>query len=279
MASYIADPCPEPSMSKGVVKTLFEKTPLHAHHEHPRLGGNNGESSSRADKGSSAHQYALGGESRIHFVEALNKDGEQVADWRTKAAKEERDEARADGKIPMLQKDRQKLEDMGGKAREFIAANFGEVDTEQTAIVKRNGVWLRCRPDIVKKGAELWVDYKTVTNADQAAWVKSTMFSAGYDIQGTNYAIAAQELAGIVSPIILFMLQELEPPFAISVVGLDEPAIELAARKIDAVSPVWRRCLDSDTWPGYSPKPYWAMPPTYVEWDVEQREAMQGALK
>src|SRR3972149_5802627 len=52
------------------------------------------EDSERFDLGRAAHAYLLEGESGFAIIEA--------ADWRTKAAKEARDAARAAGKIPLL---------------------------------------------------------------------------------------------------------------------------------------------------------------------------------
>ncbi len=38
-AVYFADPAAQPSLTQSIAKILIEKSPLHAWHEHPRLGG------------------------------------------------------------------------------------------------------------------------------------------------------------------------------------------------------------------------------------------------
>ena len=38
-ATYHADPCIEPSASSGILRLLMDRTPMHAHAAHPRLGG------------------------------------------------------------------------------------------------------------------------------------------------------------------------------------------------------------------------------------------------
>ena len=92
---YHADPCPEPSLSSSTIKTMLERTPRHAFHDHPRLGGMRLESSSAAQTlGSVVHAMVLGAGRQWHVIDA--------DDWRTKAAKAERDAAESVGKVPIL---------------------------------------------------------------------------------------------------------------------------------------------------------------------------------
>ena len=98
LTDYIADPAPEPSLSSSLAHTLITQTPIHAFMRHPRLNpGAPREESNKMDIGTIAHGLLLeGDESRIVLIEA--------EDWRTKEAKEQRDQAYADGKVPLLAK-------------------------------------------------------------------------------------------------------------------------------------------------------------------------------
>ena len=79
MSEYLADPCPQPSLSTGVVYDLLQRSPLHAHSGHPRLGGNLGEPTARGDLGSAIHSLVLGGHDVVYAPP-------EFADWRKKLA-------------------------------------------------------------------------------------------------------------------------------------------------------------------------------------------------
>ena len=114
---YHQDPCPTPSLSSSVAKVLLRQSPAHAAMQHPKLNNNyvNAESS-RFDLGTIAHALLLEDDSsRLITIEA--------DDWRTKAAKEARDAARAEGKIPILTKQAAHLLKMVGTARDFLRSS------------------------------------------------------------------------------------------------------------------------------------------------------------
>jgi hypothetical protein len=84
-----------PSLSKSIIADLINKSPAHAREAHPRLNPNfSRDDDPKYDLGNVAHQLFLEG---IDAVAVCPFD-----DWRTKAAKEAREAARADGRIPML---------------------------------------------------------------------------------------------------------------------------------------------------------------------------------
>lgn len=80
-ATYHADPCPSPSLSSGIIRAL-QRSPAHAHHAHPRLGGAVSESTQAQDDGAVLHALILGYDPTAWIVEA--------EDWRGKAAQQER---------------------------------------------------------------------------------------------------------------------------------------------------------------------------------------------
>src|SRR5271156_5921927 len=96
MDVYQSDPCPAPSLSSGIANILLTQSPAHARLAHPRLNpAYQRETDSRMDIGSIAHAMLLErDESAVVIVDA--------PDWRTKAAKEARDGAWAEGKHAIL---------------------------------------------------------------------------------------------------------------------------------------------------------------------------------
>src|SRR5690242_20841585 len=95
-ADDIAD---RPSLSASIAHLLVNQTPWHAWAAHPKLNPHY-ERVERDifDLGNVAHQLILEGDAeRVAVIDC--------SDWRTKDAREQRDEARAEGKVPLLRKD------------------------------------------------------------------------------------------------------------------------------------------------------------------------------
>jgi hypothetical protein len=266
MDRYVADPCPEPSISKGTVRKLVLRSPLHAKLDHPRLSDKPSDDSSRADFGSAAHQGLLGGD----MIEVID-----AKDWRTKAAKEDRDAARARGSIPILSKDSEAIWAMLKISRARLE-DFGAGKTEQTLIWQDGGAWCRTRPDYLSDDRLLAGDYKTTKNADPSEWIRHTLTAQGYDIQAALTLRALEILLGPADREYIFLLQEIEPPYACSRVGAGPQTIELANRKIDAALRIWRGCIGANDWPGYDDRIHWAEPPASAVWDWENRAVAYG---
>lgn len=284
IADYIADPCPEPSLSKGTIALLHKRSPIHAWKAHPRFGGQSSDSY-RADIGSAAHAVLLGGDERIVYCDAEYKSGprkgQTVADWTAKAAQEFQNAAWKEGLIPVLLGDQQRIELMSKIASTAIRAKSTELttslesddgDTEQTLIWKDDGVWCRARPDWLSKNRDLVIEYKTTTNADPHAWTRRTLIAGYYDIQAAHVLRGLDVLFGEKQRTYLLLVQEIDDPYASSWVGVS-PELEEHARteKIMKVLPIWRRCIETDQWPGYSQEVYWADVQTGDAWDSEAR--------
>ncbi len=263
MMDYVNDlVCPEPSISKGVIDRIVNRSPLHAHHEHPRLGGKKQDGSSRADLGSAAHDYLLGGDQGVEFVD--------YNDWRTKDAKAQRDAIRANNAIPMLEKDRYRLDEMSAAARERLE-DFGPGDTEHVLLWSEDGTWMRTRPDWISEDRRVVIDYKTAKNADPISWIKSSLNGTPYDIGASLVLRGLGKVFGKSRRDFYWLVQEIEPPFACSLVGPGPEMLELAERKIEAGLRVWRECMERKQWPGYDSRIHWAEVPQYQVWDFENR--------
>jgi hypothetical protein len=259
MSAYVADPCPEPSLTKGTVKEIIYRTPAHAHYKHARLGGHDS-NSARSDLGSGAHSDLLGG-AEIDYIDADN--------WKKKADQEKQRRARSDGKIPLLEKQRDGISKMSEAARlKLLEIGIDSFDSERTIIWQEDGVWLKTRPDIIATARYL-IDYKTAKNADPIAWTKSTVVSGGYDIQAAMAVRGLERLTGDHREY-LFLVQETEPPFCASLVGVDTGMLDLANQKIDRALPIWRECLANNHFPGYGHGIHWATVPV---WEINDFEA------
>lgn len=278
LAEYVADPAPSPSLSSGISRALLEESPLHAFHKHPRLNPHYQQDHKTAfDLGTVAHAILLEGDyKKIAVVNAT--------DWRTKEAKEARDEARANGMTPILVEQMTEVELMVEEAKRAIAdSELASVftpdggDSELTLIWQdASGVWCRSRPDRLSKDRRIIVDYKTTgASAEPNAWTKGPMIGNGCDLQAALGLRGIKAITGQDGCKFVFLVQESIAPYAVSFVGFGEQFKFYADTRIDRAIKLWGRCLKTNHWPGYTNRIAWVSPPQYKcnEWDAQIEEA------
>ena len=144
---YHQDPCPAPSLSASIANILLTQSPQHAWCAHPKLNPHyQREERETLDLGTAAHAYLLQGSTDFEVIAA--------PDWRTTAAKQAREAARATGKVPILAHRWDELRAMGLHA--WVALLAQEPPTpftkaagaaEQTLIWREDEVWCRARLD------------------------------------------------------------------------------------------------------------------------------------
>lgn len=264
LADYVADPAPSPSLNTSTAMALLTQTPFHAKLQHVRLNPDATKSeSSRADLGTIAHALLLEDDkSRMVEIDA--------EDWRTKAAKEQRDMARAEGKIPILRKDYVEVLEMVNAAHMFLmgselCADWLGATPEQTLIWREGGVWCRSRPDKLSQDGKVYFDYKTTNSAHPSAFVK-TAINQGYDIQAALGARGVKAVFGVDCQVV-FIAQEIEPPYLCSLVSLSPMFRAIASERLELALVQWGRCLNTNQWAGYPDKVATVDPPGWYGHD------------
>lgn len=246
---YHADPCPEPSLSASIAKILLEKSPQHAWYAHPRLNPDyRAEEAAVFDYGTAAHAMLLEGTQKNLVIV-------QADDWRTKAARDARDDARATGKTPILERQVEKVSKMVRAAKAAIVATelssiFKLGKPERTLIWKESGIWCRSRLDMLDEKNAIIMDYKTTTNAEPLYLCRRMLVQMGYDVQAEFYTRGYRALSGKQAAFV-FLFQEIDPPYACSLVSLAPSLADLAKRKVDMAIKRWGQCLGGLGWPGY----------------------------
>ncbi len=280
--AYHADPVIKPSLSSSVARILIDKTPRHAWVAHPRLNPDyEPEVSTKFDLGSVGHTYMLRDVGGVRVVDA--------ADWRTKAAKEARDEARENCQTPILVGQMDEVQKMVAAGREQIAMLDDEADrrafvqgtgrAEQTLVWKEGEVWCRARLDWEPDLRDVFHDYKTTSaSAEPETWAR-TLYGFGGDVQAGFYRRGLRAVLGIELPEWRFIVQEIKAPYALSVVALGAGALDMAERKAKWAIDTWARCMAEDKWPGYPSKPYYIDPPSYEETRWCAREDQHTAAR
>lgn len=214
------------------------------------------------DVGHAAHAAVLGVGLELVVVDA--------DDWRTKAAKEARDAAYAEGKCPVLAKEKAAVDAMASEIRRHpIASKLLDHGRPEVSVFWRDeerNIDRRARFDWLPHGdGGLLVvpDYKTTASAEPRAFARS-IFSFGYDMQAVFYMDAIRA-AGIAEDVeFRFIAQETTPPYLITVHELDDNALVVGRKRVDEACAVFRECTETGIWPGYSDGIELVPPPGYL---------------
>lgn len=246
---YHKDPCPKASLSRSIIKDLLFDCPYRAWLNHPRLNPDwqPEEENTKFDIGTSAHQIFLEG---IDKVKVIDFD-----DWRKKEAKEQREQARADGLIPLLKGQYDGVMQMAVSVEKHIK-DYTDIDlengeTEQTAIWEENGIWCRVRPDWLSDDRKTIIDYKTTGLSANPELIDRHIVNMGYDIQHAFYSHVVEKVTGI-KPNFFFIFQETTPPYLCSpLVSLNTDFEKMARQKVEYGMFLWEKCLRENKWPAY----------------------------
>lgn len=247
-AAYHADPAPEPSLSASIANVLLKRSPLHAWQAHPRLGGGDGADATPAqDRGSLIHKLVLGKGAEVEIIEAK--------DFKTKAAQQARDEARARGHIPALERVYEDAVEAATTILVRLADHGVQLTGQSEAAVlwqaesKHGPVWCRSMFDHVLIDRGTIYDLKSTRDARAEACGRHAV-DYGYDVQRAAYVRALEtlrpELAGRVELVFLFV--ELEPPYAVTVGPLDGVLRERGERRWCRAVETWATCMRTGEW-------------------------------
>lgn len=286
-ADYHADRlCEMPSLSSTLARVIINETPLHAWYGHPRLNEAHEESSSGTmDVGKAHHAMLLGSGRDVGICD--------YKDWKTNAAKAERDAVRESGLTPILKKDFLQAEKLVALARRQVA-NFSELPDllgratifEHAAVWKEKGFWCRALMDIVRIYPDFVaiVDFKSTERSASPSILKRQVFQMGYDVQMAFYRRGVRRILALLGvdkklPVRCFMMvQERAGPGALSITELDEDVLTLADKKVVASLALWKTCLERNEWPAYPPFVSTITLPPYIERDWLEREVNDDAL-
>lgn len=274
---YHADPCERPSLSASVASIVCSRSPRHAWTAHPKLNPNfKRAAESKFDVGTAAHSILLEGKPPEQVVRVVYADA-----WRTNAAKDERDAARAEGFVPLLEKDADEVYAMLDAAAVQLAEHeaaptpFTDGKPEQTLVwEEENGILCRALVDWLHDGNRAISDYKTTSaSADPERWSR-TAFTIGADIQTAFYLRGLRLLTGIHGEL-RYVVQETYPPYALSVCALSPAAVAVGQAKAERAIDLWGKCLEADHWPGYPTRVAYAELPPWEEARWIERESLR----
>lgn len=274
---YHADPCYKPSLSASIATLLCQSSPAHAWASHPRLNPEfKREEKAHFDLGTIVHQLLL--EGHTDSLVAI-----EAPDFRTKAAQEERDAAYAAGHTPILTKNLPTVQGMVESVGAHLKAHYADPPlftdgkAEQTLIWEEPGeIVCRARVDWLRDDLGALDDLKTTSGSANPEGVSRRLFDMGYDLKAAFYLRGLQMLTGSTDTEFRWCFVETSPPYALSVVSPGPDVLAIGQKKVAYALELWRKCLASGDWPGYTQAVAYAELPGWEEarWLAkEEREA------
>lgn len=205
------------------------------------------------DIGNAAHKLVLGEGPQLKQIEHEL--------WNTKAAKAAVAEARESGEIPLKPAEYRQVHDMADALRRHPVASLlfdPERGTPEQSLFwrdERTGVMRRARLDWLphpRSGRLIIPDYKTCRSAEPSALAKAVE-EFGYHQQDDWYRSGAKALdLADDDAAFVFVCQEKDPPYVVTVVEMDASARRIGAARNRRALELFAECTAADHWPGYS---------------------------
>lgn len=229
--------------------------------------------------GKAAHRFAFGaGEDYV----VIAGSGSDENAWRTKADIDAVALARASNVTPIKPKDEPIIRGMAEalRAHPVAAALFdpdhGKAEVPLYWTDPATGVPLRCRldwlPDRESDYHRLVIpDYKTAESGHPEKFRKSAM-DYGYHRQAAWYIDGVRALGMDDDPRFVFVVQEKNPPYLVSVVELGELSLNIGRNLNYEARRIYAECVQSGHWPGYGDEITQVELPDYYLWQHDESE-------
>lgn len=250
---YHMDPAPVPSLNQSLIPLLLRRSPRHAAYAHPRLNpyGPASQSSLTQYLGESVHRMALG---RGREISAI-----RYPDYISSSAREARDAAIANGRIPVLERELVKARDMAVILREQIqeACEGHPYSTEVVVIwveqTIHGPIYCRSQVDVWCPALRLALDPKALRIPATAEAFGRTAIDSGYDLQAVMYPRGLEKALPDGGGKVRFanLVVENFPPHGSQAFEPDESTRYIAERQVAEAMELFARCLYARDWPGY----------------------------
>ncbi len=229
------------------------------------------------DFGTVAHKLVLGEGDQFLVLDpaihGLKKDGgiadnpRATADWKAAEAR-----ARAEGLTPIHVDDYHKAVAMAQKVHQHETAGplLAKGDAEQWLLWtdEGSGQKLRMRLDWIHRddnGRVTIVEYKTAAEAHPDTFERQA-YKLGYFLAFAFAVTGVKALGLSTTPDYVFIAQEKEPPYDLTVCEPDDVALQAACQQMKQVIEIYQRCTEANVWPGY---PVGRHPITFPLWAID----------
>lgn len=249
-SAYHADPVPETSLSYSGAKKMLESPARFRWEREHRVF------KKAFDLGHAAHDLVLGvGASIVEIPEDILAKNGAVS---TKDAKAFVDEARQAGQVPLKADDMAVIRAMAEQlsthpiASRLLRDGTPEQsvffrDAETSAMLRGRADWLTTIPS-----GPVIVDYKTTARSAAPSHFRWEARDFRYHMQDVWYREGFEAVTGDPHAF-LFIVQEKEAPYLVSVVEIDDESRLDAAHLNRVARDLYVECMTTGEWPGYAP--------------------------
>lgn len=249
-ATYFCDPCLEPSLTASVACAIVNASPLHGWAIHPRFGASPLPPTPSTDRGDLIHALMLGKGKTIAVIKAKN--------YQTNAAKTARDEARAAGKVPVLEDAYDDAQSVCRIAARRLADDFGiKLSPKKSELgmlwvdKTTHGVPVQCRGLLDNFTGGVEYDIKTIAHVTRKA-ITDAITDHGAHVQRAAYRRGLEanlpKMRGRIQQRLLFI--ETHAPFDVVPVRLSPMFLELGEMLWQRAIDTFSQCVLDASWPG-----------------------------
>lgn len=265
---YFDDPCPLPSLTQSLIPLLLKRSPYHFAHAHPRLNPYGGEGAMPEKTmflGAAVHRLALGRGKDISTI--------RYPDYTSGSARDARDLAIANGRIPVLERELVKARDMAEIVKQQIVEALDGAPYVTEVVIAwqeqtiHGPIWCRGMIDVWSEEKRMALDPKALRISATAGAFGKTSSDSGYDLQAVFYPRGLAKVFPQYKGEIRFanLVVENYPPHGSQMFEPDQATRQIAENQIAQAMELFALCLHTRSWPGY-PKgiqPY--STPTYYQ--------------
>jgi hypothetical protein len=195
-------------------------------------------------------------------------------DWRKKAAQEQRESAYAAGRVPLLPKDLDTVEEIVKAARNdpWVSDLLDGAETEVSYFWNAAGAPCKARFDLATRDGTVFADIKAAHSADPED-IKLTIDALGWFLRDPWYRDGWEIVTGNHIQRYFFVVIDYNPPHVITVCDLSERAIEWGRTLIGRALRLFTKCMHEGTWPSFSREPITIDLAARTEWRLAEQEA------
>jgi PDDEXK-like uncharacterized protein DUF3799 len=271
-AEYRMDPCPTPSLTQSLCKIILSGSPKHAWTESPRLNpAFEPDDDPKFDVGNAAHRLILHRGKDFLIIRA--------ADWRTAAAKEEREKAAAEGLIGILEHQFNQASDMAEASRLQLRMHqdrdaFDDGDAEVMIAWEEDGIWFRALIDWLHTDLRTMDDYKSTAMSVADHCIGQRALGGLWHLQAAfiERGLDVLDPDGAGRRKFRFIAQENYKPHALNVMHMNEHWMTMGRKHVEAALSKWRPAVTSNRWTGYGTRPVTPEYPAFHERQWLERE-------
>lgn len=249
--------CDGPSVSSTGLRRVLECNGGSPAHFYDEWSGN----PNAAEPEDKPH-FMLGRAAHFLFLEGSKRGGafsqrfairpDEYPDYKTKDARNWRDEQMARGKVPLTD---DHVEAITGMAKQIavnpLAINLLRGDIERSIFYKdkKTGLWVKARPDVIPNDSGDFSDLKTTTRTSFPLLMHAVGEHA-YHQQAAVIREAAAAVLGLGMTSFSLVFVESKRPFCVRIVVLDPRDIDLGHRQNRKALDIIADCIKAKCWPG-----------------------------